>query len=401
MHRDGAFLFACSVIACGGRSLSTGESDERRQLEPAPSPRDEPAGSVCTAERCSDDNASGAGYAGSEGSAGAANTSAGAGGAANTSAGAGGVASGSAGLGGTRPYEPYPGGSGAPPIGGNGGSNSVDPEFPSLSRYLPGATALVSDPLRTRFYVAMGTSAPSFPDSIVTFDAALAHVIGTISVGANPDTLAISDDGTTLWAGLHDNSSLVKLDVQGDTPVLLAAHPLPALAPEEFAPRPHVAGPMVVLPGTTSSLAVTLHIDNLSPSLVGVVVLDDGVPRPARVPGGRGPARLTRGPNPYLMGFNNMDGAFGVYTIEVTADGLHEAEHRASWPGSKRTSFTTRVTSLAPMAPSSTCRTRRPHSAPATCPHGVPWCQELRTVWPGCWRVPSRTPIQRCSHWSL
>lgn len=69
---------------------------------------------------------------------------------------------------------------------------------------------------------------------------------------------------------------------------------------------------MVLLPGTTSSLAVTLHIDNLSPSLVGVVLLDDGIPRPARLPGHTGASRLTGGPNGYLFGFNNLRGGFGL-----------------------------------------------------------------------------------------
>jgi hypothetical protein len=84
---------------------------------------------------------------------------------------------------------------------------------------------------------------------------------------------------------------------------------------------------MVVLPGTTSSLAVSLHYDGLSPSLAGVVLLDEGVARPLRLPSHTGASRLTQGPEGYLLGFNNLHTGFGVYTITVSDDGLSQTEH--------------------------------------------------------------------------
>lgn len=58
-----------------------------------------------------------------------------------------------------------------------------------------------------------------------------------------------------------------------------------------------------------------------------MVLLDDGVPRPLRLPGHTGASRLTRGPDGYLLGFNNLHGGFGVYSIAVSDDGLTQTEH--------------------------------------------------------------------------
>src|SRR5213075_494442 len=66
------------------------------------------------------------------------------------------------------------------------------------------------------------------------------------------------------------------------------------------------AGPMVVLPGTTGSVGLSLHYPDLSPSYAGTAIVDDGVARPEQTPGHTGAARLTGGPAGWLFGFNNL-----------------------------------------------------------------------------------------------
>jgi hypothetical protein len=215
-------------------------------------------------------------------------------------------------------------GIGAPSTGSGGSSAPPVVTAPLLPRTLPGATAIVSDPVRARFYVAVGADAPSLANSIVTLDPSSGTVLSEVPVWATPDTFAISDDGSTLWVGLHDASTVLKVDLSGEVPTPVAEYALP---PTDFPPYAHAAGPMVVLPGTTSSLAVSLHYDGMSPSLAGVVVLDEGVARPLRLPSHTGASRLTRGPDGYLLGFNNLHTGFGVYTISVDADGLTQTEH--------------------------------------------------------------------------
>lgn len=238
----------------------------------------------------------------------------------------GGGLAGNAGVGGAS-GESAPGGeAGSPASGGSSGAPPLiePPSYPLLPRALPGATTIVSDPLRDRLYVAIGADAPAYASSVVAFDPSAGVVSAVLPVGATPDSLAVSDDGTTLWVGLHDSSSVLKADVSGDVPVAVVQYALP---PSDSPPYPHHAGPMVVLPGTTSSLAVSLHYDGLSPSLAGVVVLDEGVARPRRLPSHTGASRLTRGPDGFLFGFNNLHGGFGLYSISVDSDGLAQTEH--------------------------------------------------------------------------
>ncbi|HTV18804.1 MAG TPA: hypothetical protein VMG12_09040 [Polyangiaceae bacterium] len=213
---------------------------------------------------------------------------------------------------------------GSAPSGGAGGSAPVSPAEPLLERVLPGATALVLDPTRERLYVAMGASAPDHANSVVVLDPVTATLLGGVDVGPHPNRLAISDDGSTLWVGIHDAASVQRIYISDDGLERGSEYLLPPGDVGSLAPT---AGPMVVLPGTRTSLAVSLHVDDYSPSLVGVVLLDDGVPRPLRLPGHTGASRLTRGPDGYLIGFNNLHGGFGLYTITVSAYGLTQTEH--------------------------------------------------------------------------
>ncbi|EYF06392.1 hypothetical protein [Chondromyces apiculatus] len=87
------------------------------------------------------------------------------------------------------------------------------------------------------------------------------------------------------------------------------------------------AGPMVVLPGTTGSLAVSLHYEGLSPSYAGTVILDDGVLRPEQTDGHTGASRLTGGPPGWMFGYNDLHTGFGFYALRVTPDGVHATEH--------------------------------------------------------------------------
>lgn len=233
--------------------------------------------------------------------------------------GAAGASGGAAGASGASSSPDGDGSSSAP--GGNGGSGG-SPAAPAperLSSVLPGATAVVSEPVGPRFFVALGASAPQYADHVVAFDVDAGAIVADAFVGGNPDALALSDDGTTLWVGLRERSSVLRVDVsQALLPV--AEYPLP---PGDGVSAP-AAGSLVLLPGSRSSLAISLHGRD-RPTFAGVVLLDEGEPRPLRLPGGTGAARLTRGPDGYLWGHDDAPGS--LYAIGVSADGLSQTEH--------------------------------------------------------------------------
>jgi hypothetical protein len=322
--RWGQALLGAVGLACGGRAAldddtSAGGGGAALGQRPDRQPP-APSGGNCSSAYCVGATPPSYGTGGanapppSSGSAGSSSTS-----------GTGGFGFGDVGFGGSGFAGSVGTGAASGGSGGSSGAPPVDtPSAPLLPRTLTGATAIVSDPVRERFYVAVGANVLRSENSIVTLEPSSGAVLSEVPVSATPDSLAISDDGTTLWVGLHDASTVLKVDLSGEVPVPLVEYALP---PTDAPPYPLAAGPMVVLPGTTSSLAVSLHYDGLSPSLAGVVVLDEGVARPLRLPSHTGASRLTRGPDGYLLGFNNLHTGFGVYTISVSADGLTQTEH--------------------------------------------------------------------------
>ena len=182
---------------------------------------------------------------------------------------------------------------------------------------------LVADPTRNRFYVTVQAAAPSFANELVVIDPATAVTVDSVFVGSNPSSMAISADHSTLWVGLDGSFEIIEVDLTTPSPTPGPSYPLPPSIQGDLA----AAGPMVVLPGTTDSVAVSLHRFNVSPSFAGVAILDAGVPRPILTPGHTGAARLTGGPDGWLFGFNNLHTGYEFWAIEVLADGPAQSEY--------------------------------------------------------------------------
>jgi hypothetical protein len=186
------------------------------------------------------------------------------------------------------------------------------------------ATAIIGDVERGLVYAVVEGGAEEFPNSLVTIDAHDGSVLHDVSIGSNPDSLAISDDGSTLWVGLHGEYAVRKVDLKGGQPDPGETYTLP---PADFGDLA-AAGPMVVLPGTADTLAISMHRDGVSPSFGGAVVLDDGVPRPTQTRGHTGASRLTSGPEGYLFGYNNLHTGYEFWSITVDDEGLTQEEFR-------------------------------------------------------------------------
>lgn len=185
------------------------------------------------------------------------------------------------------------------------------------------ARALVADPARGLLYATLPGNAARFANNVVVIDVETAAVKQSVFVGSEPSCLTLSDDGSTLWVGLSGAFAVRSVDVSSEPPVAGMLHNLP---PGDFGDLA-AAGTIVVLPGTTESIVVSLHRSGVSPSFSGLVVLDAGVPRPNVTRGHTGASRLTAGPPGYVFGFNNLHTGFGFYSVRVGADGLTQTEH--------------------------------------------------------------------------
>lgn len=181
---------------------------------------------------------------------------------------------------------------------------------------------VVADRSRARLYVSVRSDSQQHPNELVVVDPASAAIIDSVFVGSDPSTMAISDDASTLWVGLEGSLEIRRVELTTPSPT---PGPQYALPPGDW--EVAVAGPMVVLPGTVTSVAVSLHNYNYSPSFQGATILDDGVPRANKTPGHTGAARLTGGPPGWLFGFNNLHTGFGFYAINTAPAGPTQTEH--------------------------------------------------------------------------
>ena len=171
---------------------------------------------------------------------------------------------------------------------------------------------LVADASRNRFYTSVASADPDYADTIAVIDAASFEIVDLIELDTEANSLALSDDDSTLWAGLDANNSILEIDLSGEIPTPGSEHGLPDAGT--------TAGDMVVLPGETTSVAISV-VDN---GYEGAIVLDDGVVRPNELSGFDGPSRLTGGPNGWLFGFNDEHTGFEFYAVEVNNAGLAE-----------------------------------------------------------------------------
>ena len=195
---------------------------------------------------------------------------------------------------------------GRPAAGGGGGTGGAPDLCPGCTVTTVQAYGrdMVHDPTRNLIYVASDAAAPVHPSTIVAVDAATAAVASFVPVGNDPQSLALSDDGSALWVGLVGERRVRRM-TPGATPVPGPAYSLPMLLTTGEASVPQS---IAVLPGAPSSIAVGVqgmggnyNYDGRR----GVFILDDGQPRanfvqppevgmsfldqrPARIPAGRG-----------------------------------------------------------------------------------------------------------------
>ncbi|HEY7376228.1 MAG TPA: hypothetical protein VIF57_28965 [Polyangia bacterium] len=209
--------------------------------------------------------------------------------------GGGGGAGGDGGIGGA-------GGSGG--AGGMGGTGGAADPCPGCTFTLVDAYGrdMAYDADRKLIYVAADAMAPSHPSSIVTVDAASATVASFVPVGNDPQSLALSDDGSALWVGLAGERRVRRM-TPGATPVPGPAYSLPAMLTTGDASVPMS---IAVLPGTPSSIAVGVY--GATSYGRAVFILDDGQPRANFIQPPEVTANfLTNGPPGYLLGLGDTN----------------------------------------------------------------------------------------------
>ena len=132
---------------------------------------------------------------------------------------------------------------------------------------------LAYSPLTGKIYATVPSSAGSGGNTIKSIDPATGVIESSTFVGSEPNKLALSDDGHSMYVSLDGAAAVRRFDAQTNTPGLqftLGQDPL-------FGGR-FFAGELAVAPGNPDVLAVA-RSRGFGPSGSGVAVFDNGVPR--------------------------------------------------------------------------------------------------------------------------
>ncbi|HET8670141.1 MAG TPA: hypothetical protein VFM05_05775, partial [Candidatus Saccharimonadales bacterium] len=127
--------------------------------------------------------------------------------------------------------------------------------------------------------MSVPSSVGSGGNSIKTINPATGAVDSSVFVGSEPDKLAISDDGQSLYVNLDGAFSIRRFDASTQTPGLEFS-----VGQDNFFGR-YAISDLAVAPGNPNLVAVARHHLGVSPPQAGVAVFDNGVQRPNTGPG--------------------------------------------------------------------------------------------------------------------
>jgi hypothetical protein len=194
-------------------------------------------------------------------------------------------------------------------------------EFPIPAR------ALAVDPKRDLLYAAVGGGSSVYENRLVTIDPERGEVVNSVPIGANPVSLAVSEDASVLWVGLAGSSSVRRVDL---------SRGLPEPGPEYDLPILSQPGRIYPLPGRPRSVAVQNGGGNdpgygtpYGNGYSGTAFLDDGVLRPGFFGQHFGASRMVAGPPGVFFGYDDQSSAYSFCAVFYDDAGVTQQ----SWSG--------------------------------------------------------------------
>jgi len=213
-------------------------------------------------------------------------------------------------------WEPNEGGTGW--LSNDGGPTAglqTDGGAPSVECLSLTTNDLVLDPTRSVLYASVPSTSPQFGNSVVIVDPSTVTVTASVFVGSEPDALAVSDDGATLYVGIDGAASVGRVDLAtGDTDVPTYL----GVAEYEGA---RTAGEIAAVPGSATQYVVSRRVSGYSPSFAGLA-LYDGPTLLGQWDGFVGGESIAFASASVLYGYNNDDTGFDLYEFTVSSTGF-------------------------------------------------------------------------------
>jgi hypothetical protein len=179
---------------------------------------------------------------------------------------------------------------------------------------------LAWDPARQVIYASIPSSAGAQGNTIAVINPADGSVIRTVFAGSEPGRLAISDDGSYLYAGINGASYVQRFLL----PSLAADITIP-LGSGPYGAGPNHAIDLVAAPGAPHTLAVTTGSSLTSSSFTGLTIFDDATPRTTSIPPYTGYQMdwIQWGPDATtLFARNGESSGFDLYQMAVGGAGV-------------------------------------------------------------------------------
>jgi sugar lactone lactonase YvrE len=130
-----------------------------------------------------------------------------------------------------------------------------------------------------KLYASVPSLAGSTGNRIATINPNTGSIDNSVFIGSEPNLLAISDDGNSLYATLEGSFAIRRFNTQTETAGLQFS-----VGQDSFFGRYRV-NDLAVAPGNADLIAIARHYPGTSPPEAGVAVFDNGVQRPVTGPG--------------------------------------------------------------------------------------------------------------------
>ena len=197
-------------------------------------------------------------------------------------------------------------------------SSATTSVYPANIRVLHLTTNdLVFNPLDKLIYASVPSNEIGFGNSITALDPASGTFGASVFVGSEPTRLAISSDGSFIYAGLNGAAAIRRFDPSTHTAELqysLGNEPLYG---------PYYPAKLVVLPGEPHALAISRSRPGISTSFDGIPIYDDAVPRPKVYTGYPDAESITAGASAgRLYGYDNESSGFQFIRFNIDASGI-------------------------------------------------------------------------------
>ncbi|HEY6804279.1 MAG TPA: Calx-beta domain-containing protein [Pyrinomonadaceae bacterium] len=134
---------------------------------------------------------------------------------------------------------------------------------------------MVYDKVGKKLFASLPSTAGPGGNSVTEIDPETGTLGNSVFVGSEPNKIAVSDDGQSVYVGIDGAASVRRVDVASHTAgvqIRLGSDPPIGV--------PFTAADLAVLPGNGNAVAVARKQPGLSPPGTGVVVYDNGIARP-------------------------------------------------------------------------------------------------------------------------